>query len=122
MRRWRDRASDPLYLQGLRRFRRQWRLSPDVARNTEYSHAWPADGPILAQTLDRLSVSRRPGYMGVGFALSVPTPRVGFGVEKPTRKTVARSHPYTRQEPRQTMIPLDPILTSLRAHGLSPIS
>ena len=32
-------------------------------------------GPIPPQTLCRLSVSRRPGYQGVGFALSVPTPQ-----------------------------------------------
>jgi hypothetical protein len=36
-------------------------LSPDIARDTIDSHACPSDAPIQAQTLGRLSVSRRLG-------------------------------------------------------------
>jgi hypothetical protein len=50
-------------------------LSPHAARDTEYSHGWPAGGPFPPQNLCRLSVSWRLGYQGVGFALSVPTPQ-----------------------------------------------
>ena len=40
-----------------------------------YSHARPSDAPFLAQTLGRLSVSRRLGYRGVALAQSVATYR-----------------------------------------------
>ena len=60
---------------GLRRSDDFQSLSPDAACDTEYSHAWPLGDPIPPQNLCRLSVSRRPGYQGVAFALSVPPPQ-----------------------------------------------
>ena len=51
----------PRFSKGLRRWLGVKRLSSEVARDTVYSHAWPSGGPILAQTLGRLSVSRGLG-------------------------------------------------------------
>jgi hypothetical protein len=85
--------SYPLYLQGLRHSWRQWRLSPHVARDTSYSHAWPAGDPFAPQTLDRLAVSRRPGYQGVGFALSVPTPQGWLRSREGNAKNSRGNHP-----------------------------
>ena len=50
---------------GLRRLWDVNSLSPDIARDSLYSHAWPSDAPILVQTLGRLFVSRRLGYEGL---------------------------------------------------------
>ena len=54
-------AAYPRNRKGLRRYRPGWRLSPDDARDSVYSHAGPFHDPILAQTLGRLSVSRGLG-------------------------------------------------------------
>ena len=60
--RWqRGGAAYPRNRKGLRRYRPGWRLSPDDARDSVYSHAGPFHDPILAQTLGRLSVSRGLG-------------------------------------------------------------
>ena len=65
----------PRIRKGLRRSSERLRLSPDIAREPDDSHARPSDAPFLAQTLGRLSVSRGLGYRGVVSAQSVATYR-----------------------------------------------
>ena len=48
----------PMILKGLRRSGGDDSLSPNVARNSLYSHARPSNAPFLAQTLGHLTVSR----------------------------------------------------------------
>ena len=51
----------PRYSKGLRRSDDFQSLSISIPHDRVYSHAWLAEDPFLAQTLDRLSVSRGLG-------------------------------------------------------------
>jgi hypothetical protein len=60
---------------GLRRLPPVICISPDVARDSDYSHARYSDAQFLARTLGRLAVSRGLGYRCVALAQSVATYR-----------------------------------------------
>lgn len=66
------------FRKGLRHLLGRWRLSPNVARDPFYSHARSSDGPFLAPTLGRLSVSLRLGYEVLASLFRSQPPRVGF--------------------------------------------